>query len=83
MLFCWAISNSTTPQPRHLFCLQPSASMKKKCFGFRAMLLDIALQNNIYTLQILFLTDVEKLCFLRGLSFLSYLFELSISPEPF
>ena len=47
------------------------------------MLLDIALQNNIYTLQILFLTDVEKRRFLRGLSFLSYLFELSISPEPF
>ena len=56
---------------------------KKKCLGFGAMLLDIALQSNIYTLHILFLTDVEKCRLLRGLSFLSYLFELSISPEPF
>ena len=38
------------------------------------MLLDIALQSGIYTLQILFLTDVEKCRLLRGLSFLSYLF---------
>ena len=83
MLFCRAISNSTTPQPGHFFLSSAFSLDEKKCFGFRAMRLDIALQNNIYTLQILFLTDVEKLRLLRGLSFLSYLFELSISPEPF
>ena len=53
MGFCRAISNSLAPQPRHFFFvlgLRPRT--KKKCLGFGAILLDIALQNPIYTLHI-------------------------------
>ena len=53
MVFCRAISNSIAPQPRHFFFRpRPSASDEKKCLGFGAILLDIALQNTIYTLHI-------------------------------
>ena len=53
MGFCRAISNSLAPQPRHFFFvlgLRPRT--KKKCLGFGAILLDIALQNPICTLHI-------------------------------